>query len=960
MPTNTEIKRLQNSKQNRISFVASTPNERVGKDGDLRLSMVPNKGLFMFYKLGSAWYGTRMEKLLRGKVYETQLIAPNKLGKTHGELTRAGNDLYFNQRENGNKKVFLQGDTDWIKAQLLITNVTNESKETMFTDPTFLNTTGNTTVTIFTTYSGKAILDFEADKDQDASDKMSIQMLDSTGSTGGLNLGKYNADDTFISMMRLVDTGSDAIANSFIEFTSEIKSTFGSGNIVTFGDGGSGDPVGFSLAADAGAGLDLWSVYASDGGNLEFRNEGAGGSGGTLYMIDPRATAAQSIHTMTGNLDVSGDVDITSTHQYEINNTKVLDATSLGSAVVGSSLTSVGTLGSLALGGALTTTSTIDGRDVATDGTKLDGIEASATADQTAGQILTLIEDGVDSVHYKNGSIDNEHLANNAVDTDEIADDAVTEDKLANTLLAEIDANTAKTTNATHSGDVTGSGALTIAADAVTYAKMQDVSATDRILGRDTSGAGIIEEITPANLRTMINVEDGATADQTQADINGLAITTTGIIGTGEWNATVIPSAKLDGDTAHLSGTQTFSGAKSFSDIITTRQVQTNIPEITTAVDKSTYVIKETINETAADANNYHTNLELSIVNTDTDGYHADGLNFIFCHNESTIGGGGASRTPHFKVALDGSIYTAGNLTVAGNDITCNGYKYSGGNELINFGGSNLVQHKAEYQVYNAAGDDDTIFQIHDVDGDDQVTFLTVDCNDDGSTVAGTCAFSKPITNTSTITSSNGVCSGTGALDTGSSNITTTGTVTTGPIVAGSSTITTSGVLTGGNGVCGGPSTWTISTGGYCRTADQLLYIASYKGDETWANALTASGGVGSYSYTDISAAEWIAPYAGKLTKIAFIVRSSAVADEMKIYVFKGSVVDGQSSLAFTSLGVAVNALGATNLYYETSQDISSSNTFSAGDAIFVAFGKTEDTGTSTYNFSVTLTGEYT
>jgi len=49
-----------------------------------------------------------------------------------------------------------------------------------------------------------------------------------------------------------------------------------------------------------------------------------------------------------------------------------------------------------------------------------------------------------------------------------------------------------------------------IADDQVTYAKIQNVSATNRILGRDSSGAGIIEEITPASLRTMINVEDGA------------------------------------------------------------------------------------------------------------------------------------------------------------------------------------------------------------------------------------------------------------------------------------------------------------------------------------------------------------------------------------------------------------------------------------------------------------------
>jgi hypothetical protein len=42
--------------------------------------------------------------------------------------------------------------------------------------------------------------------------------------------------------------------------------------------------------------------------------------------------------------------------------------------------------------GAITTNSTIDGRDVAADGTKLDGIEASATADQTGAQIKTAYE----------------------------------------------------------------------------------------------------------------------------------------------------------------------------------------------------------------------------------------------------------------------------------------------------------------------------------------------------------------------------------------------------------------------------------------------------------------------------------------------------------------------------------------------------------------------------------------
>jgi hypothetical protein len=49
------------------------------------------------------------------------------------------------------------------------------------------------------------------------------------------------------------------------------------------------------------------------------------------------------------------------------------------------------------LTGALLTTSTIDGRDVATDGTKLDGIEVAATADQTGAEIKTAYEAEADT-----------------------------------------------------------------------------------------------------------------------------------------------------------------------------------------------------------------------------------------------------------------------------------------------------------------------------------------------------------------------------------------------------------------------------------------------------------------------------------------------------------------------------------------------------------------------------------
>jgi hypothetical protein len=122
---------------------------------------------------------------------------------------------------------------------------------------------------------------------------------------------------------------------------------------------------------------------------------------------------------------------------------------------------------------------------------------STATATIADGSIDNdaMADDAIDSDQYVDGSIDNIHLADDAVDTAEIANDAVTADKLANSINAEIAANTAKTgitsgqanaitantakvTNATHTGDVTGATALTIAAGAVDMAMLATTAGT--------------------------------------------------------------------------------------------------------------------------------------------------------------------------------------------------------------------------------------------------------------------------------------------------------------------------------------------------------------------------------------------------------------------------------------------------------------------------------------------------
>ena len=77
----------------------------------------------------------------------------------------------------------------------------------------------------------------------------------------------------------------------------------------------------------------------------------------------------------------------------------------------------------------IATTGTVDGRDVSADGTKLDGIEAGATADQTAAEIRTLVESASDS----NVFTDADHSKLNAIEAGATADQTASEIK---TLIA--------------------------------------------------------------------------------------------------------------------------------------------------------------------------------------------------------------------------------------------------------------------------------------------------------------------------------------------------------------------------------------------------------------------------------------------------------------------------------------------------------------------------------------------
>ena len=125
-----------------------------------------------------------------------------------------------------------------------------------------------------------------------------------------------------------------------------------------------------------------------------------------------------------------------------------------------------------------------------------------------------------------------------------------------------------------------GTGSST-AGDARTALGVQPVAADLTALSScQTGGAAALALLTATEVAILdgatlstaeLNYVDGVTsAIQTQLNTKGVtagsnSITTVGTIGTGTWQGTAIASAYLDADTAHLSGTQTFTGTKTLN-----------------------------------------------------------------------------------------------------------------------------------------------------------------------------------------------------------------------------------------------------------------------------------------------------------------------------------------------------------------------------------------------------------
>jgi len=265
------------------------------------------------------------------------------------------------------------------------------------------------------------------------------------------------------------------------------------------------------------------------GGMLDINGQAIGD--GTLELLKFSETVSAVNEITVTNAATGGHPSITATGD-DANPDLVLDAK--GTGVVKTLSSNLNITGDIVVSGV------VDGRDVATDGTKLDGVASGATNNTGALADLSTVAAG---------QIDDEavtlakmaHMATGSLlgrDTALTGDVEVLSKASALTLLNVADGSTANDSDANlknranHTGTqtlatISDSAALAALAtvgtteiddEAVTLPKLTHI-ATDSFLGRTTALTGDVEVLSAADVRTILNVESGATADQSDAEI---------------------------------------------------------------------------------------------------------------------------------------------------------------------------------------------------------------------------------------------------------------------------------------------------------------------------------------------------------------------------------------------------------------------------------------------------------
>ena len=250
-----------------------------------------------------------------------------------------------------------------------------------------------------------------------------------------------------------------------------------------------------------------------------------------LYVNITGSEIITGLKTFISGIQISADSDVINITGDLINGDKTLFIDSESLVIEGAVEIKTGNLD---MGtNSITNVGNIDGRDVSADGSKLDGIEALATADQTAAEIRTLVESASDSNVFTDAdhskldavedgadvtpswvpSSDPSYATETYVDTEvsNLLDSAPEALDTLNELAAALGDDAAFSTTVTNSiatklplAGGTMSGSINMGGNAITN--------VGNIDGRDVSVDG----------SKLDGIEDNATSDQTAAEIRTL------------------------------------------------------------------------------------------------------------------------------------------------------------------------------------------------------------------------------------------------------------------------------------------------------------------------------------------------------------------------------------------------------------------------------------------------------
>ena len=274
------------------------------------------------------------------------------------------------------------------------------------------------------------------------------------------------------------------------------------------------------------------------------------GTGLSLSGTTLSATGATVADADYGNITVSGTGTVWTIDNGVVTYAK-MQAASTNSKVIGSSSTST-TLTELTLGTGLS----LSGTTLTATGGVTDGDKGDITV-SSSGASWVIDSGAVTYAKLQTASTNSKLLGTSSTSTTFAELTIGTGLSLSGTTLTA----TAVGLTDGDKGDITVSAtgsSWVIDNQAVTYTKIQDVSATDKVLGRSTAGAGSVEEITCTAAGRAILDDADATAQRTTLGLGTLATQSGTFSGTSSGTNTGDQTITLTGDVTG-SGTGSFA-----------------------------------------------------------------------------------------------------------------------------------------------------------------------------------------------------------------------------------------------------------------------------------------------------------------------------------------------------------------------------------------------------------------